>query len=332
MSPEHARADAAAISVSSDVYCLSVILYELLTERLPYELNSQVPHASLRTICEQRPERPRKFNRRIRGELETILLKGLEKEPERRYPSVAALADDIRRFLLREPITARRPSAAYRLRKLISRNKTTAALVSVIFCLATGLGAWITSIYAEARLIQERGFGAITGIEAAALLSESAERNWAEDKLQLAETQCHRALETLRQVQAPESNKVLLNTKILLGRILARKGRINDAEPMLRKALQAYAEYYPGQKGLIAEAKSALGECLIKPGTFVQAELLLVESHANIRAYRGPDHRRTKEARKALFDLYTAWGKLDKAREYGTVSPSRSPQSRSPAP
>lgn len=325
MSPEHARGDAAAITHLSDVYSLCVILYELLTDHLPYELDSRMPHQALRVICEQTPRQPGGFNRRLRGDLETILLKGLEKEPARRYECVAALAEDIRRYLAREPISARRPSAAYRLRRLVSRNKVTAALMSLIFCMATGFGAWITAMYAEARITQQRGFAAITGVEAAALLVESAERNWAEARLQLAETQCRRALETLNQERAPDNNKVALNTKILLGRILTRRGNAKEAEPLLRSAMQAYAKYYPGQDGLIAEARSALGECMTKLGTYREAEPLLVDTFSDIRAYRGFEHRRTKEARQAIHELYVAWGKPEMAREFAAVGPSTLP-------
>jgi tetratricopeptide (TPR) repeat protein len=320
MSPEHARGDAAAISHRSDVYSLSVILYELLTDHSPYELNSGMPHQALRVICERAPERPGRFNRRVRGDLETILLKGLEKDAGRRYESVAALAEDIRRYQAREPISARRPSAAYRLRRLISRNKATAALMGVIFCMATGFGAWITAIYAEARIAQERGFAAISGVEAAALLAETAERSWAEGNLLLAEGRCRRVLDALSQARVPDGNKVALNTRILLGRTLTRKGNAKEAEPLLRSAVQAYARYYPGQNGLIAEAQSALGECLTQLGAYREAEPLLVDTFSDIRAYRGFEHRRTKEARQAISDFYLAWGKPEMAREFAAAS------------
>jgi tetratricopeptide (TPR) repeat protein len=316
MSPEHARGDAESISVTSDVYSLCVILYELLTNHPPYELNSQMPHQGLRVICEQAPARPSKHNRRLRGDLETILLKGLEKEASRRYPSVAALAEDIRRYLDREPISARRPSAVYRLRKLIARNKATAAMMAILFCTATGFGAWITAIYAEARTTQRSVLEPTSRVEAGFVRAELAGIKWTEGHFAEAEKHCQKALEDLKG-QVPDSNKTLLDTKVLLGRLMVKRGNAKEAEPILRRAMQSFAEYYPGQTGALAEAKSALGECLIKLGTLRQAELMLKDSYVTIRAYRGPDHRRTKEARQALADLYTAWGKPELSRQYG---------------
>lgn len=318
MSPEHAGGDPGAISAASDVYALSVILYELLTEHPPYELDSRMPHQALRVICEQAPNRPSKFHRRIRGDLETILLTGLEKDPARRYASAAALAEDIRRYLRREPISARRPSTLYRLRKLVSRNKTTTALIAVIACMAAGFGAWVTATYVEARTAQERALEPTSNVQTAIWVAELAERNWADGKLQSAKTQCERALQGFKG-QLPDSSRTILNTRILLGRAMSRTGGAKDAEPLLRKAMQAYAQIYPNEPGAIAEAKSALGECLTQLHTFREAEMLLTKSYPEIRDFRGANHRRTREARQAVADLYLAWGKPDKAREYGAT-------------
>ncbi|MBI5762739.1 MAG: serine/threonine protein kinase [Planctomycetes bacterium] len=343
MSPEHARGDSQAIGIPSDVYSLCVILYELLVERPPYSTSSRMPHEALRTICEQAPSRPGSQDRRLRGDIETILLKGLEKDPTRRYQRVSELADDLRRYRRHEPISARRPSRLYKLRKVISRNKTTAALIGVIVALSTGFGAWITVIFSEAREARERALAPTSEVEAALMRLELAGRNWEDARraktdearvkeLNKVEAHCISALEGFKG-RMPNESKSVLDTRILLGRVLTARGKAREAEPILRKAMQDYAAYYPGQSGLIAEAKSALGECLIRPGSFQQAEILLAESYPVIRAYRGANHNRTIEARDALAALYTAWGKPDKAREYGaTANPQRLPASQPTAP
>ena len=324
MSPEHAKGS--EITFASDVYCLCVILYELLTGHAPYEIRAQAPHQGLRVICEQAPDAPRKHDARVRGDIETILLKGLEKDPARRYQSVAALADDIRRCLARQPISARRPGTFYRMRKLISRNRATAAMMALVVSVAASMGAWITLMYAEARTTQRSFQEPTSPFENGLIRAQAAEINWAQGNYAKAETLSRQALANLRG-QVDDNNKIVLNTRVILGRALVKQGNTKEAEPLLRKTMQGLAQFYPTQEGPIAEAKSALGECLVKTGMFRQAELLMRDTYPDIIAYRGPGHRRTVEAKQALFDLYTRWGKPDLASLYGTPrpAPSRGP-------
>ena len=144
MSPEQCAGDAAEIDVRSDVYALGVVLFELLTGELPYETSSNSPFDIPRIIREIEPRRPSLVNRSLRGDLETITLKALEKERQRRYQSVAELAQDIRRDLAGEPIEAKRDRRWYVLRKTLARHKVTvaatAAFVAVTVAAAIGLG------------------------------------------------------------------------------------------------------------------------------------------------------------------------------------------------
>jgi tetratricopeptide (TPR) repeat protein len=136
MSPEQVRGQPDEIDIRSDAYSLGVILYELLTGQRPYNVRGLPLPEVARKICETAPSRPHIINRCLRGDLETIVLKALEKEPERRYQSADALADDIDRYLTNQPILARTPSAIYQLRKMISRHKAPAALTAALFALA----------------------------------------------------------------------------------------------------------------------------------------------------------------------------------------------------
>jgi WD40 repeat protein len=140
MSPEQVAADVAALDQRSDVYTLGVILYELLADRLPYFLERLTLLEAARVIREQEPSRLGSIDPRLRGDIETIAAKALEKDKERRYPSAAALASDIRRHLRHEPIWARPPSALYLVRKFARRNKAVVGgVASVIAALVVGL-------------------------------------------------------------------------------------------------------------------------------------------------------------------------------------------------
>ena len=111
MSPEQVTADPAAIDHRADVYALGVILFELAAHRLPYQLENRPLAEAARLILEQDPPRLGSINPELRGDVETIVAKALEKDPARRYPSAADLAADLRRWLAHEPILARPPSA-----------------------------------------------------------------------------------------------------------------------------------------------------------------------------------------------------------------------------
>jgi serine/threonine protein kinase/tetratricopeptide (TPR) repeat protein len=157
MSPEQVRGNPDEIDLRTDVYGLGVILYQMVAGRLPYDLSrAQLPEA-VRIICE---EPPRSISatfsgtRRLDADVVTIAGKCLEKEPQRRYQSAAALGEDVGRWLADEPILARPPSAGYQLKKLVARHRGPFAFAATVFVLVTALA--ITSTVQALRLLAER--------------------------------------------------------------------------------------------------------------------------------------------------------------------------------
>jgi non-specific serine/threonine protein kinase/serine/threonine-protein kinase len=140
MSPEQCAADPTDIDTRSDVYSLGVVLYELLTDRLPYDLSRVPVYEAPRVVREQAPERPSGVNPALRGDLQIILLKALEKDRNLRYQSAAELGLDLRRYLAGEAIAARPPSVAYQLRLLARKHRTlVASVAAVLLALAAGV-------------------------------------------------------------------------------------------------------------------------------------------------------------------------------------------------
>jgi non-specific serine/threonine protein kinase/serine/threonine-protein kinase len=135
MSPEQTRSEADAVDVRTDVYALGVILYEMVTGRRPYDLDSSSLVDAVRIICEKPPlalNAERSSGVALDRDLETIVGKALAKQPDRRYGSVSELADDIDRHLSARPILARRPSAAYRAKKFVQRNRVGVAATAMV--------------------------------------------------------------------------------------------------------------------------------------------------------------------------------------------------------
>ena len=139
MSPEQVAADPGAMDERSDVYTLGVILFQILTSEFPYILQDLPLPEAVRLIREHEPSRLGSIDTQLRGDVETIVAKALEKDPARRYPSAAELARDIRRHLRAEPILARPPSALYHLSKFARRHKAVvAAVLGIGLALASG--------------------------------------------------------------------------------------------------------------------------------------------------------------------------------------------------
>jgi non-specific serine/threonine protein kinase/serine/threonine-protein kinase len=181
-SPEQVRG--AAITTASDVYALGVLLYRLLTSRSPYRLTEHSSTSLLFAILNQEPERASdavlrgsreaareaatrregtvdRLNRRLRGDLDAIVLKALEKDPSRRYASAERFSDDVRRHLEGMPVLAHKDTATYRFGKFVRRHSAgvaaSAALLATLMT-ATVVSLHYASVARREQAIAERRF------------------------------------------------------------------------------------------------------------------------------------------------------------------------------
>jgi tetratricopeptide (TPR) repeat protein len=179
MPPEQAESGGERLSRRSDVYGLGATLYHLLTGRAPFM--GETPGEVLHQVVHREPIAPRRVDRRIPADLETICLKCLEKDPGRRYPSARTVADELRRFLERRPILARPVGTAGRLGRWCRRKPAVAAslaaaLVAIVAGTVLGLQLWQERV----RSVIETGMQAIDrgDHQAAAEAIRRAERLW----------------------------------------------------------------------------------------------------------------------------------------------------------
>jgi eukaryotic-like serine/threonine-protein kinase len=272
-SPEQVRGD--AVSTVSDVYSLGVLLYLLLSRRPPYTASDRRPHEFARAILETEPERPsvvapQELRRSLRGDLDTIVLRALQKEPERRYPSVRALALDIERHLAGQPVQARPDTAWYRTGKFVRRHRagvTAAAvlLLSLVGGLAgTGWQARQAQLQAE-RAGVVRDF-LISLFEASDPAESRGDEITARDLLDRGAARA--GIDLARR---PELHAEMLG---VLGGIYRDLGSYPRAEPLLAEAVELRLATHGPRHRETATAQYELAQLLLLMGRRDEAESL----------------------------------------------------------
>jgi len=179
MSPEQASGGTASIDVRTDVYALGVILYEMLSDELPYTLDKASVVNALSSVIHTAPRPLRQSWKGIKpldADVETIAMKALEKEPDQRYGSAAAFAEDIERYLGSEPIVARAPTAMYRARKFVRRHRYgVAAAAAVVLALVAAVVGTTTGLVRARRAEAEASRQAVSARKARDEASQQAQ-------------------------------------------------------------------------------------------------------------------------------------------------------------
>jgi serine/threonine protein kinase len=345
MSPEQAEMKPCGVDTRSDIYSLGVLLYELLTGTTPLErgrLRETALDEVLRLIREEEPHRPSvrlsssenllevaaarktdpaRLPKLVRGELDWIAMKCLEKDRSRRYESANDLARDVERYLADEPLEAGPPSTAYRLRKYARKHRTafaTAAGFVVLLLAGTAVSAWLairaTRAEQEAVAARDRASRA----EEQALAARDAVSVYRE--LLLHDPK----LRTL-PVDHPDRAVALAR----LGKLLLQFGQPAEAEPLLRECLAIREKKMPDDFRRF-NAVSLLGASLLGQQRYAEAEPLLLQGYAGLKQREAEIPRgtfvRLTEAIDWLVQLYEGWGKPEEAAKWREKREGQRPQ------
>ena len=289
MSPEQAEMNAFGVDTRSDIYALGVLLYELLTGTTPLErprLREAAYGEIVRLIKEEEPPRPStrlstsgtlakvaaarqtepaKLSRLMRGELDWVVMRCLEKDRSRRYDTASGLARDVERYLKDEPVEARPPSAWYRLRKAARRNRTAlsvAGVVAAVLVLGTAVSLWQASL---ARAERDRARLAEAAREAE---HQEHERELVAERRQYA---LDRAIEAAFSSEPAKAHKAIVEAEMIgvaPDRVHWLHGLVHHYQSQFEDALREYDASIALKPSVAAYAsrQSAIFEAWLQTG------------------------------------------------------------------
>ena len=322
-SPEQVAGERAG--VSTDVYALGVLLYQLLSGRLPLETGGLTPMALSRVVVDEIPPllssvADPALRRRLSGDLDAVVSKALRKHPHERYPSVQALAEDIRRHLEGLPVRVRHDDWAYRTGRLLRRNAgvvsvTTVSIIALLsFTVSTVIQARALARErdrAEAqRVTAERVSGFLEELLSEADPNESAGREvTAREVLDRGSARIMDDLATEPEVQAALAT--------VMGRVYRNLGRYESAEPLLDSSLAVRRRLDSTDDFTLGVALIERGALSYDVGDYEEALLLHGEAReALTRASNGDDEQTLADAIDWMASSSIALGRGDEAEEY----------------
>lgn len=322
-SPEQVRAE--PVGTATDVYSLGVLLYQLLTGQRPYGRSARSPAEAARAVLDEAPTRPSQLSspdaaapdaqawlatrQRLKGDLDNILLKALEKDVDRRYASVDQFAADVRATLAGYPVSARAPSRGYLLAKFVGRNRLPVSLgLGVVLALAGGLAAasWQAHVAKQARAAAELRLAAVKGITADLVFRFGDAITYlpggrkAQDAL-LAQTLA--ALDPLVQGEQPDGDLQALSASIL-----ARRA------DLLGNDTNGTAELGP-QTDAMAQRAIELGERL---WASQHRDWRFAQWHSRVLQVQSVRLRNAGQSERAVANIRLAIQRLEEARPFAS--------------
>ncbi len=294
-SPEQVRGE--ALTTASDTYQLGLILYELLTEQRPYDVEGRTPSEAERVICETEPARPStavaaeaseahfahsaRLRKKLKGDLDTIILKALRKDPARGYASAETLADDLERYLEGRPISARPDTLGYRMGKFVQRHRIGVAAAALVFLsLVAGIAgtAWQAQRAAdEARRAEAERDKAEQVTNFLVDVFEVADPGEARGDTVTARELLARGAARIRSelMGQPEVQASMMTA---LGRVHRQLGLYDEALPLLEDALETRQNHLRPPHPDLAESLYELGVLHQQQGDHERADALLTEA------------------------------------------------------
>ncbi|MGH9869525.1 MAG: tetratricopeptide repeat protein [Candidatus Polarisedimenticolia bacterium] len=318
-SPEQIRGE--VTTTASDVYQLGLLLYQLLTGRRAQDMDGVSPAGFEQAVCERIPARPsavagdERLRRRLRGDLDNIVMKALHKEPPGRYASAADLVADVERHLHGRPVIARPPTLRYRAGRFVRRNTVAVAIGSLL--LVSILAGLVTSVR----------FARVASMERDRARQEAATARRVSDFLigtfELADPGEARgnavtAVEILdsgaRQIGTLGGEPEIQATmKDVMGRVYLSLGLHDPAALLLTEALQTRRSLFPSPSEAEAESLDHLGRALHEKGAYDEAEDHLRRALEMRRSVLGGSHVQVADSLRNIAVLKHFRGKLDEA-------------------
>jgi serine/threonine-protein kinase len=287
--PEQIRGE--AIGTATDTYSMGVLLYELLARRHPYAPEPSSSAARAQAALAADPVRPSEATadparrRALRGDLDTIVLKAMKKRPVERYASADALAADLRRYLMHEPVLARPDSAGYRLRKLLRRHRIAiGAGAAIAFAVLAGAALAVWQAH-EARLQRDAALHAQALAEHAERVAtaESELSGFLLMEMSAGSDQLASQLERARQMFDAQYR----NDPALRGRLLVHLGGLFNGRGDIPRAQALWAEAEPllrehGEWSALAELQCFRARNLTRDGQVEQARAAIADARQSL--------------------------------------------------